>query len=367
MTRKGSHLRSVALGEKLLRLLSVLLVMSPSFLGTDVRELKAFIADIECKVDALNAADDIAEKMRGQERARFTGSDFTPKTPGTVWKGSLSHDECPEGTFLKCFGMTKSVFDELVGLARCFPEGQRRDHVAVAAGPGRPTALDTAETMSAALGWMRGAGNTIEHAKINHIRPELFLPILEAGIQLLLLASRAHPLATILWPSKEMQLLYADCLANLGDEKIPEWVSMRHKPFILADGYVVEIMKDGNVVVERAYHNVKSGLDSILNVIVRSPDGLAVTVFANYPGGASELATIHPLIQRLRNRAETIPYGMVMCDTAYRALDKQDCVMATHSSGEVAQNWAGGDLVLNNILARICYTHRQFIGKSCQL
>ena len=49
MTRKGSHLRSVALGEKLLRLLSVLLVMSPSFLGTDVRELKAFIADIECK------------------------------------------------------------------------------------------------------------------------------------------------------------------------------------------------------------------------------------------------------------------------------------------------------------------------------
>lgn len=183
-------------------------------------------------------------------------------------------------------------------------------------------------------------------------------------MNLLLETLRIHPLAAIYWPRKEMQLLYADAIAHLGGETIPTWVSKCHKPFGFVDGYVIEIGKDGNSIVERSYWNVKNALDCVMSCVVRTPDGLAISAFANLPGGASELNTIAPLIARLRDREQTIRFGMILGDTAYRALDKQDCLMATHSAGEVPDNWAGGDLDLNNILARICFTHRQFIGTS---
>jgi hypothetical protein len=375
MPGKGGHIRSLVAASTLLAVLTALIISAPSFLGTTPEALAAFTHELETKVSDLAEGDAAREVAREKARYSWTGADFTPESArgdahpggarearaGSVFAAIDSTDRVTDGTMVLKYGMTAKAFDEIAEIIAHLPDGAPLADTTSR----KPYHLDHRTTLALTLRFLRGTGNSIDIGDAFHVRPDNVPRIIERGLRLLDQALTFYPWAAVDIPHKDQICIYSDCMTH-GEYELPAWVAETHKPWCMSDGYVVEIPKCGDKLVERSFWNVKNEMDSVLCIRIVTPDGLVIKNYGNLAGGASEWRSIDSFLNGvMRNPELNIKYGMVVCDTAYRVISGQDVCMATHSAGETPENWAGGDPVLNNVLGVYVYRVRQFVGTSC--
>ena len=213
--------------------------------------------------NTLYAFSEKIKKVRDTQVHRIRQSDMPP-ADRSWWRWLLVHGS--DGAWVRFAGMTKTLFDELVLLARAHPEFvDREDYSSDAYAPpgasgkrkrGGQRVMGGVDAMGLACRYIFGMSETVGLMSSFFVSTTTISDSLALGRKLLLFALRLHPDAEVRWPSIEEQKKFARLIAQNGSNHLPAGLADCH-PFIWVDGVCYPTKKTGIAEVDRMMYSGK--------------------------------------------------------------------------------------------------------------
>jgi hypothetical protein len=238
-----------------------------------------------------------------------------------------------DGNWLSYLGVTQDVYNRLLGAALTTPTGIKHDPSRMHRG--RHFTFDTPDLLALALRWARSTDDFEGLAAQWRVLPGNFGRHRNEAAKLLNEALKSMPEADVVMPSKDVQILYAYCLAQSDDDvRLTNKTYTLIKPIGLIDAYPVSVPEFGGRYCQASFMNVKYGGHCILNVKAISPDGLCFWANVNIPGGSSEWTAAQPVVSILRDPDVAIPGACLIGDSLYRVKKAGDVFLAVPKAVE---------------------------------
>lgn len=232
-----------------------------------------------------------------------------------------------ENSWLSYLGVTEPFFQRMLEVAYTTPTGMKHDPRRERTGPIRT--FDTADLLALGLRWIRGTDDAEGLSAQWRVLPGHFGRHRNAAATLLNEVLKMMPEADVYTPSKEVQRLYADCLARSDDDVyLSDETFSTVKPIGLIDAYPISVPEFGGRYCQAMFMNVKYGGHCVLNVKAIAPDGTCFFATVNIPGGSSEWTAAQPIIEQLRNKTLFIDGAVLIGDSLYRVKKAADVLLA---------------------------------------
>jgi hypothetical protein len=232
-----------------------------------------------------------------------------------------------ENSWFSYFGVPSLFFKRCLEVAKTTPTGMKHDPSQRRTGPFRT--LDLEDLLALAFRWMRGTDDAEGLSAQWRILPGKFGRHRDEAARLLNEVLKAMPEADVYMPSKAVQKLYADCLAQSDDDvRLSDETFEVIKPIGLIDAYPISVPEFGGSFSQAMFMNVKYGGHCVLNVKAMGPDGICFWANVNVPGGFSEWTSAQPLVHIMRNKTLCIPGAVLIGDSLYRVKKAADVFLA---------------------------------------
>ena len=284
--------------------------------------LKPYISAANGRIGTLAAANVLSR--RGLSDGALV---YFPDESATFWLYVNPTKSVSENLWLPYLGVTEPFFQRMLEVAYTTPTGMKHDPRRKRTGPIRT--FDTADLLALGLRWIHSTDDAEGLSAQWRVLPGNFGRQRNAAATLLNEVLKMMPEADVHTPSKEVQRLYADCLArSIDDVYLSDETFSTVKPIGLIDAYPISVPEFGGRYCQAMFMNVKYGGHCVLNVKAIAPDGTCFFANVNIPGGSSEWTAAQPIIEQLRNKSLFIDGAVLIGDSLYRVKKAADVLLA---------------------------------------